>query len=650
VNARCSSRRAAYVAAAALIWAVVLALDWWPALRGGFGWRWGYAVPHPPWRVLPLLAAVAVYLCGLAFVFQRRTARALLVWVMAGSIGLVLAAQYVSGNPFEQLFGATASGVSTGWHLASVRIEDWPATLAAWPAFMRDFASSSSHVSISPPGLVVLYFALTRALSIVPALADFLAQPLRDLQCQDLSLMAYSDAQLAATWFGILSPLWAAAAAWPAFALGRRLVSEAAARWAAAWWPLVPGIALFVPSPSTLFPLLALVVVLLVVRACQARPARWAIAAGLVMSLFTFLTFAGLPLLFLVGLVTLGLCLRPGAAPSLAAPIDWPRALRVGIWFGAGLGAIWLAAYAAAGVSVVAIVKQSTEAHVALDRPYLPWVLLHLNDVLMFTGWPVTLLAGLGAWLSLRALANRHPFTGGQALTVAVVVTLLLLDLSGIMRGESGRILLYLAPLLLLGAAMTVAPDSRSAWVVTGSQAVMLVVLAVFVRGIHREFDQPSPEQPPAQASAPAAPIYSSGAVFGQALVLNRFAGQVEAQPGQTPVLNLWLEWEAQRPVDVAYYLSVLPVPTQGEAPPQALVTQPFDGQFPTTCWRLGKGPYSDQLRIPLAAPAAGEWWASVRLVNGDTGEALPVQFPDGAADEQAGLGPFLAQELPVLP
>lgn len=59
------------VVGAALLLAVVLVVDAVPGLRGGFGWRWPYALPEDMLRALPLLLAVIVYLGG-GFLLLRR--------------------------------------------------------------------------------------------------------------------------------------------------------------------------------------------------------------------------------------------------------------------------------------------------------------------------------------------------------------------------------------------------------------------------------------------------------------------------------------------------------------------------------------------------------------------------------------------------
>ena len=111
----------------------------------------------------------------------------------------------------------------------------------------------------------------------------------------------------------------------------------------------------------------------------------------------------------------------------------------MGLAFGIGLSSVWLAFYAAGGSGFWSIWQTAEQAHVALDRPYGPWLALHLNDFFMFSGWTFALLAIVAAWRALRK-ASAPPRGRQQAdvMILAFALTLILLDLSGTLRGEVG--------------------------------------------------------------------------------------------------------------------------------------------------------------------------------------------------------------------
>jgi len=115
-------------------------------LRGDYGWRWPYEVPLQPFRLLPLVAGLAVYVLGARHLVRRRRAAWLLVWVIAASACLPIASIYVSASPFVKIQGITTGGVAGGWHYASIEITDLGTTLRDWPRFME-----RSHLLRSRP-------------------------------------------------------------------------------------------------------------------------------------------------------------------------------------------------------------------------------------------------------------------------------------------------------------------------------------------------------------------------------------------------------------------------------------------------------------------------------------------------------------------
>jgi len=84
------SRRTLGVVVLSLIWALVLALNVWPMLRGDFGWRWPFVPLDDLKRLLPLLLVIAVYLTGVKLFFKRR-AGFLLAWTMIGTVLMTMA-------------------------------------------------------------------------------------------------------------------------------------------------------------------------------------------------------------------------------------------------------------------------------------------------------------------------------------------------------------------------------------------------------------------------------------------------------------------------------------------------------------------------------------------------------------------------------
>ncbi|MDW8326834.1 MAG: glycosyltransferase family 39 protein [Anaerolineales bacterium] len=636
------------IAFISLAWLGALVFDLSPYLRGGEEYRWPYELPAQPLRLLPLLAGLAAYLLGAHQLSKRRRLGALPVWAMAGVVVLTPAGMYIAGDPIFKILSATLSGIATGWHYQAVEITDLTVTLTRWTEVMKAATGRFGHVSLSPPGLVILSYGLNRLMEFFPALASSLAQPLRSMFCLHPRLINYTDAQLAGAWFGLLVPAVAALTAPALYRLGRRTYDETTARWAVIWWPLVPGILLFSPTRDTVFPLfLTLMLACYVEGVLQDRPA-WFVLAGVVMSVASFLSFSVLPAVFAVGVLTLLIAVfRHRLAPEVIPAMSrrWPFA--VGLWFGLGLSSVWLIFYLVSGLTPFDLLAQGATAHFLLQFDFLLWVILHPYDQFIFAGLPLALLAALSLPRMFRKWRDRRPFVLGEFVFLSVLMTLVILHLSNILRGETGRVLLFLTPVFALAAANVLSVMSASSWAVwavTGTQALVVLGMAGVLRVVDTEFNrQPAPPPPvtiPAQAT-----LYPSGAVFGGTLQLESFAGQLHKTAGSAhrSVLTLWLNWRSLGRLPQVYYQSLIPVAPDGQAlAEQTVLHRPFNDAYATSCWQPHNGQLTQEIEMPLRSELdTGGWWVSLSFYDRNTGEPLPVRLPDGSEDRQVGLGPF---------
>jgi hypothetical protein len=626
------------------LWAVLLAGDVVPQLRGDYGWRWPYALVREPARLLPLMIALAIYLVGVRWLLSRRAAW-LLLWSVAAGVVLTLACLFVRSDPFFELSSVTLSGETGGWHYAAARITDVAAALRHWPSVMQRSTAFSSHMGISPPGMVLVYYAVTRWLENIPAMAQQLGEPLRALLCHDYRFLGYSSAQFASAWPGMLMPLWGALTVLPLYALGRRLFDERAARWSVVWWPLLPGFLMFAPLPNMFYPLPTVISVLWLVIGLQRGRLRWIVAAGALTSFLTFLTFTFMPLILLQLLLIGGLWLlrRQSRAVETGPDSTVRSLLRESVAFIGGLASIWVIVYLVSGAAFVEIFRAALGAHLNLDRPYLPWLVLHPNDFFVFTGWPMTFLAFAGIGLSIWHVWRSRRLTVTAVFNFALSLTLLALNFSGTLRGESGRILMFLAPFWLLVAGSVASAEQESqrpniGWVATLTEAALLLMM-VAVLSVGGSGLTPAPAAPPSLAEPMPEPAIGSQAAFEGGLRLSSFAGKVDRAQS---ALTLWLDWTADGQLAVPYYLSLIPVAPGGTAALEATLLQPFDQKYPVTCWRPENGHLTDRVVVPLFdAAQPGDWWVSLSLVNGATGEKLAVTLPDGTRDDQVGIGPF---------
>jgi hypothetical protein len=613
-----------------LLLAGLLLVDATPFLRGGYGWQWPYLLA-PAGKIVLLAGAVAVYGLGLG-TLARRAARDRwwLAWSVSASAALALAvlALRTDNVPYE-LFARTVSPLATGAYTAAARIDwaggDW----RDWPALMTAFEGEIAHVSLAPPGLPMLYGLIQQALAALPDVVRSIQAGLLPYQCHNYTLLADAPYEWASAVAGILLPLWAALGALPLYAAARRMSGREVARLAVALFPLMPALLVFSGTWNSLYPLIGALTLWALLRGLDAGGGRhwsftgagWFTLAGVITGLAIFVNFAFIPLILLAGwlvLLTYGLVERRrlNAAPWLAPVLR-------GAWFALGLTLPWLLYGLASGQTLFGLLATSLAMHLELDRPYLPWVWLHFWDWVLWAGLPLALL-----WLAgLTAGWRRTGRPPVLALTLALTIALLIV--SNFARGETGRVWILFAPMLLIAAADGLVRLNGRWRLLLVAQAGWMLAVAATLDAVHTGLTPPP--------AAPAAQAYDqpSGAEFDGRFRLDGWTAQADRAG-----IDLALTWTPLVRTERPYWFSALAVDAAGAPVGPALDWQPFATRYPTTCWEPGAA-LTDHVRLPLPPDAQGPFWISLSAFGDDAGQQrLPVTGPDGTIDMQIGLGP----------
>jgi len=559
------------------------------------------------------------------------------------------------------LITRTLSGLANGAHMAGTEITDLNVTLRDWPQIMPSYLEAgkhimeSGHIALSPPGLPVVYFWLNNLSAALPAVSEPLGMAARGYQCQNFGIMAYSNAQLASSWFGVLMPIWAGLTVFPLYRLG--------GKWATLWWPLVPSLALFTPVWNTFYPLLTVLAYFALdwaLRNWQAPIQRQRViaillvlVAGLLTSLLTFANISMVPLIGFLCLYTLFFLLRQHLLKLLTRREMILNGLAIASLLAISVSSVWLLYYfASGGVTPLTLLTSIMGRHLPQDRPYLPWIYLHLYDLALFTGLPVVVVALAQIFNTLKDIPGwRRIFSSSVSiesdtnlkfdpLALSLALILVILALSGTARGETGRVWLFFVPFILILATRALSGlspirASTAYMLVTVAQAITLLTVVGFLRVMDTELTLP-----------PTAPPVTQAAVGGLPAPVN-FAGNFsligeQAIPAGNG-LDLTLSWRDDQRVSYPYYFSALIVAPDGTTPLPNVVWQPFDNNFPATCWSPGEI-ITETRHLPLGdQPVSGNYWISLSaltLGNG-TAQGLPVLQPGAKPDTQIGLGPI---------
>jgi hypothetical protein len=342
-------------------------------------------------------------------------------------------------------------------------------------------------------------------------------------------------------------------------------------------------------------------------------------------SLLTFLNISTVPLCGLLGLYA---CFSIWQQENRQWRAILVRLIPAGIWFSLGAISLWALYFLVAGVTPFAILSVALGQHFELDRPYLPWMVLHIYDLLLFTGFPVALVA------LTRFNRRIDPLAAALALTLIVMV------FSGTARGETGRVWMFFSPFILIIAARQVEEKAPGGiGLVTVAQAVTLITLAAFLRTVNIELAAPPTRPPDTQAQASAEPV-AAPVTFARSL--NLIGVRAIANPSGRAI-DLTLTWQANRWTALPYYFSALIVKPDGQPFGQAVNWQPFDTKYPTTCWAPGQV-VTEKRVLPLGSDTpSGEYWISLSAFALRDGQRLSVTVtrPAVSDDTRFEIGPI---------
>jgi hypothetical protein len=606
------------ILAISVLLSLALALDVSPWLRGGFGWRWQYAVPS--WgQAWPFLALTLIYAGAIVFLERRLTRPTLLAPTLLGfavvTVLMQLAVLHLTNpNPLSELFRRTVSPNSGGYFNVSVEVGDVGAFLRDFPRLMPDWPA---HPQRHPPGVPLIFLGWRGLLERFPVLGDMLARLVRPDQCNNYNLMFFSNPQLASAWIGMLLPGLAALLVWPVYRLGQELYDWRVGWRAAAWIPLLPALMIFVPQWDQFYPVLTTLAVLSFWAGMKRRSLALTLVSGVLMSIATFLSLTNAIVLGVLGflLVWDWPCGQVRGLPLRSQKIH-PMLLNAAV-FGLGLSVCWLAYWLLAGVTPLDIWQVASAVHLELERPYWPWLALHLQDFFGFGGWVLAGLLVLGLVRMVRRRGGARP----ESLPLALGLSLVVLDLSGFSRGEVSRVWLPYLPLMALAAAAALrgikSPRASFGWT-TAALALNLLVVGAYLRPLDAQMVDP-PRLPPGQLVSDVQPVEAR---FGDLAYLEGYRLSVP-EDGQ-PALEVVLNWRALARSDRLYYVFVHLLGPDGTRVAQS-DDIPARQAYPTTCWQAGQR-LSDShlLSLPPDLPA-GAYSMQVGMYLLASGERLPA-------------------------
>ena len=618
-----------------LLLIIVLGFDLLPILRGNNEWRWPLRGLESPARLLVPIVTLGLYvsLCALWLKYFERGATSrlpcprsggtagryerwfLLFVTLAAPLFQLSLASAVSRVPLLEFFGPTVSIHNSGYFTTAVTSPDLNQLLANFPALMPQLPI---HAQSHPPGAEIVHWLVWQALRAVPPLADFVAMPLRTLQCHNPGIMALDNAQIASASIGILLPLLGGLAVWPLFAFAKRVSNSSVAAITVMVFPVLPLFALWMSQWDQIYPLLLFIGLYLAHTGLEKNSWWRILAAGVPLSVASFFSVGNAVLMVIVGLYGLAWLWfqRTSLRPSIS------QSLRLAVAFILGCASIWLLYWLFYGVNPINVI--STGSRLAFEsttgaRSYGLWLLGNPIDFVVFLGLPIALLL-------LYNLINRVPCPKSLLpITIATFGTLIVFWLSGFVRGEVGRLWMYFGLLVVLiavgwqdGSRLRDDTDHASRTTLYVS-LIALIAVQLLIMNTRWLINDSYLDEPPERSAVMSAPNWSRpiAAAFADQIALRGY--DVSQSSG---VIDLTLNWQALTQPLHAYTVFAHVIDAHGQQVGQQ-DNMPVRDQLPTSCWLPGEY-VTDPYSITIAPGAAGPFTIEIGLYRADTGARLP--------------------------
>lgn len=669
-NHKSAIKNTVWLAIPSLLISAALWFDWLPWLRGNREWQWPLRATVDLARLsVPLITLLAYVAIGARWlrvfdrtVVTRTNERVFLLFLTLAApvIQLALAAG-VARMPLLEFFGPTVSVHNSGYFSTAVATPDLNHLLANYPSIMPTLPI---HAQSHPPGPVIAHWLSWQFFTALGPMTDAVAMPLRTLQCHNPGLMALDNAQIASALPGMLLPLIGGLTVWPLFGFGKRVVGSKAAAVAALLFPVMPLFAMWPAQWDQLYPLLLLTGLYLAHTGLAARPLTtlrsaqeatsmswWRIfLAGVPLSIASFFSVGNFVLMVIVGLYgAVWLVVRrmnsAAGTSSRLKPTLLAEAAKFAVVFALGSLSIWIAYAVIYGVNPLDVI--ATGSRLAFEsttgnRTYGTWLIGNLLDFAVFLGAPlmIALLAGVASRRMNSAAGTEKPVSpsgppphsGGYgqtgsflALSVATFGTLLALIVSGIVRGEVGRLWMYFGPLVALIAAQRLTHYSlcitRCSSLVIALLALQLVVMNT--RWLVNDSYLDAPPERSVVRQPPTMDLATDYA-FGDQIVLRGYDVHFTSNR-----INLMLYWQALTQPPHAYTVFVHVLDANGQQVGQQ-DNMPVRDQLPTSCWVTGEY-VSDPYSIAVTDGARGPFTVDVGLYRSDLGTRVPRS--DGLGD-----------------
>ena len=455
---------------------IAIAFDITPFLRGPANyppdWRWQYKFVNTFSRIwLPL-----VVICLILFLFKffetkqklfARKEKRLLVLLVFISVIFQFAVLFFSRSSVNVLVHRIINPELNGYFTTATQITDIPTFLKG---FGQNVLKFSMHAQGHPPGAVLFFWAINQIFSFFPFLNQLSGNFVPSHQDVRLVWEALKPFEKSgAVFIAFFIPFLASLTLIPLYYCSKLLFGAKTAVRAVFLYIFVPSVVLFVPINDVFLPVFTISALLFLVRGFKFQTKYNFLVSGVIFSVGLFFSLSLLPL----GLMFLLLFFFYSNRKQIMQTFIVPTLLFVIGFLLLPLKLLILFDFNFFTIS------QTLMSGLPKFRAYQVWVFYNLYDFFIFCGIPILVL-----FIYLLFRQFQIKFKPLSKELVSFTVMLLLLDFSGAVRGEVGRIWIPFVPIVVLLIASFTTKDlklsTRQYVLILALQALQVILMQEF--------------------------------------------------------------------------------------------------------------------------------------------------------------------------
>ncbi len=431
------------------LFCAVIAFDIFPFLRGPApyppDWQWDYLFVNTLSKLwVPVLcigAALffAFFVEGKTETYITKHTKKLLVICVVLFFCIQLSVTYFSRAGIGVLFQRIANPDMNGYFTAANHITNIPLFLKE---FNTNVLSLPMHAQGHPPGAILFFWGIEQMVRPVAPLFSFIT--VFDSSHSDVSFLWKTlslSQKVTALFTAVFIPFLSALSCIFVYFIGRYLAGVRVGMRAALLLLTIPSLTLFIPINDVFLSLFPLSAFFCFIKGIKEKNRFLLFSSGVLFSLGLFFSLSLLPLLWIFGVYLL-----------------WIKNIREillhGIYFSVGIFLLPILLFLLYGYNTIAV-SQTLLQGLPESRAYATWVIFNLSDFFIFLGIPLfviffLVILNLFQNLTRFRLGGRNDTLVIDPLSVGFISMILLLDISGTVRGEVARIWVPFYPFLAI--------------------------------------------------------------------------------------------------------------------------------------------------------------------------------------------------------